>query len=347
MSQDTRVAVVLSGGGAKGAYAAGALGSIARKTKEIHIMTGASIGAVNAAIFAWNYEQTGDLIAAADSVKSTWFHCGELFSISFWRIAAHMFLSYLRTGSPLNFHSLVDTSQVKKIIQELIPMDLKISDLRRIELAINATCLTRGKTISFTRHNDAYLWQAVLASCSIPLLFETQRLGGGFYVDGGVFNNTPLRDALVAQATDVFVVELKPRSKDVYLETIQDPSDYASIAQVGGRMAELITDRIMYEDLKKARKINQIIDIILALESSGTHPHLVASLKKSIGYHKNGKIKRHVSFYEIAPSTRLEPPGALGFSQTEVLQGIMHLGELEAKEQLKGVFIGGARPSAS
>lgn len=346
MSQDTKVAVVLSGGGAKGAYAAGALGAIARRTEEIHIMTGASVGAINAALFAWHYEQNGDLIAAAEAVKAAWLDCDALFKISFWRIVAQIFCSYLRTRSPLNFASLVDTTRVKRQIQQLIPKDLKISDLTRIELAINATCLTEGKTVSFTRKNDAYLWQAVLASCSIPLLFETQCLGGGFYVDGGLFNNTPLRDALVAQATDVFVVELKPKAKEVYLKTIHDTGPYSSIAQVGGRMAELITDKIMYEDLKKARKINEIIDIILALEASGTHPHIVANLKKSIGYQKNGTIKRHVNFYEVAPSKRLEPPGTLGFHQTEVLRKIIRLGEMEAKEQLQGIFVG-ACPAAS
>lgn len=340
MNEEMKVAVVLSGGGAKGAYAAGALGAIARKTREIHIMTGASIGALNAAIFAWHYEKTGDLLAAADAVKLAWLDGGEFLRVSFWRIAIQILSSYFRTGSPLNFSSLLDANQVKRRIQQLIPAELKISDLTRIELAINATCLTEGKTVSFTRQNDAYLWQAVLASCSIPLLFETQRFNDGFYIDGGLFNNTPLRDALVAQATDVFVVELKPKAKEIYLQAIQDISPYTNLPQVGGRMVELISDKIMYEDLKKARKINEIIDIIHFLEAGGAHPRIVTGLKKSIGYQKNGKIKRRVNFYEIAPSTRLEPPGTLGFKQTDVLQELILLGELEAKEQLQGVFVG-------
>ena len=333
-----KIAVVLSGGGAKGAYEAGALASIVKNTQDIHVMTGASIGAINAAVFAWEYEKTGDMIKAAKKVKSTWLELGDLFTISFWRIACQAIRSFIETRNPLNFKSAVDNTKIRRKLKDLIPEDIKISDLKRIELAINATCLTEGKTVSFTRDNDAYLCEAVLASSSIPLVFETQTINGGFYVDGGVFNNTPLRDALMAQATDVFVVELKPKTKDLYMETIQDASEFNSIYQVGGRMVELITDKIMYEDLKNARKINEIIDVILALEASGANPQVIKNLKKSIGYEKNGQVKRHVNFYEIAPSKRLEPPGTLGFEKTDAIKQIIRLGERDAEEQLGEVL---------
>lgn len=156
-----KVAVVLSGGGAKGAYEAGALASVVRKTKDIHVMTGASIGAINAAVFAWEYEQTGDMIQAVETVKSTWSELGDLFTVSLWRIAGLALRSYWKTGNPLNFASAVDNTTIRRKLKELIPEDLKISDLKRIELAINATCLTGGKTVSFSRDNDAYLYEAV------------------------------------------------------------------------------------------------------------------------------------------------------------------------------------------
>lgn len=56
--KERKVTVVLSGGGAKGAYEVGALRSIVRRTQEIHVMTGASIGAINAGVFAWEYKKT-------------------------------------------------------------------------------------------------------------------------------------------------------------------------------------------------------------------------------------------------------------------------------------------------
>lgn len=101
---------------------------------------------------------------------------------------------------------------------------------------------------------------------------------------------------------------------------------------------ELITEKIMYEDLKKARKVNEIIEVINALETTGGNPALVEKLKKSIGYKKDGRIKRHINLYEIAPSQRLDPPGTLGFDNKDAIRDIMRLGELDAEEQLANLF---------
>ena len=87
----------------------------------------------------------------------------------------------------------------------------------------------------------------------------------------------------------------------------------------------MIMDKIMYEDLKNARKINSIIDVIKALESTGENKKLVKNLKASIGYDKNGQVKRKVEFYEIAPTVSLDPPGTLGFKDLEAIKKIMHI----------------------
>lgn len=331
-----KTGVVLSGGGAKGAYEAGALKSIVKKAKSIQVMTGASIGAINAAIFAWEYQRTGDLIKATDLLQRTWLELGDLFEINIWRIIGHAILSQLYTGSPLNFPSLVDNKKIKTKLKELIPENIKISDIECLDLAINATSLSKGKTVSFTRDNDAYLLEAVLASSSLPLIFESQRIENNFYVDGGVFNNTPLKDALEAGATEVIVVELKPEDTELYMETIQDSSDFTGVYKVGTRLVELIMDKTMYEDLKQAKRINEIIDVIFALQAAGEHK-LVRRLKESIGYEKHGKIKRHINFYEIAPSKRLDPPGTMGFANKKAIRAIMELGAKDAERKLAHV----------
>ena len=99
-------------------------------------MTGASIGAINAAVFAWEYERTGDMISAAETVKSIWSELDGLFKFSFLRIIGEVLRSYLTTRSPVNFPSLVDNTKIQNKLKELIPDDVKISDIKRIELAI-------------------------------------------------------------------------------------------------------------------------------------------------------------------------------------------------------------------
>lgn len=128
-------------------------------------------------LFAWEYEQTGDLVAAAETVKSTWLELGGLFEISRLRVILQALTAWINKGSSLHIESIVDNTKIKDKIKQLIPSHLRISDLKRIELAINATCLITGKTVAFTRENDTYICCAVLASGSLTFIFETQAIG--------------------------------------------------------------------------------------------------------------------------------------------------------------------------
>lgn len=336
-----KVAIVLSGGGAKGAYEAGALLPIVQRTQDVHIVTGASIGAINAAVFASTYEDTGDILQAADAVKRAWFEIGPLFKFDLQSIGRNMMSGFLGAGGPINvrrffnFPALVDTTAIKNKINELLP-DCRISDITSIELAVNATNLTTGGTVTFTSENDAPLREAVLASSCLPILFPPVAMADGHFVDGGVFNNTPLKDALVLGATDVFIVGLKPKETVTYFETIVDQDPFANIFDTATRLAELILDKIMYEDLKNARRINKVVAVIHELEKHGDSEAL-RNLKQAIGYEKGDRTKKHVNFHDIAPDDRLDPPGTLGFDQRDALHALIERGEEDAREQLRDV----------
>ena len=102
---------------------------------------------------------------------------------------------------------------------------------------------------------------------------------------------------------------------------------------------ELIADKIMYEDLKNARKVNEIIAVINALETAGRNQVVVEKLKKFIGYKKDGKVKRHINLYEIASTKRLDPPRTLGFDKKDAIKAVIRLGELDTQKQLGEVSI--------
>ena len=53
------------------------------------------------------------------------------------------------------------------------------------------------------------------------------------------------------------------------MQEIQDAAKFDNVYAVGARLLELIFDKMMYEDLKNARKINDIVDVILQLQAAG------------------------------------------------------------------------------
>lgn len=332
---ERKVAVVLSGGGAKGAYEAGALKAIVRFTDRIDVVSGASIGAINAAVFAHAYEETGDLEKAAAAVADAWRRIESPFKVSLFGTICKLLWNWLRhfSFSPahlLSFASVADNAKIIATIASLLP-EKKISELKRIELAINATDLTHGRTVTFCRENDLSLREAVLASSCIPVLFPSRRIGDSYYVDGGIFNNTPLKDVLVRGATDVFIVALKPSDSQQYFREIEDHKPFDTVFGVSSRLMELVLDKIMYEDLKTARRLNEIVASIEAFEEADPDSPALRRLKDAIKYDVEGRrMKAVVNFYEVAPARRLEPPGTLGFDQRDAIEEIMRQGEEDA-----------------
>ena len=74
--------------------------------------------------------------------------------------------------------------------------NLRTRNLENLEIpvVVTATDFDHGQCVHFTRGEIA---RRVAASCCIPVLFAPVKIGGTYYVDGGVFMNvpvTPIRD---------------------------------------------------------------------------------------------------------------------------------------------------------
>ncbi len=139
-------------------------------------------------------------------MRDSWFSVDSLFKVSIAGILLNTLAARIKYGSWLSLTSVVTNKKIVETVNRLIP-DKRISDIKRIDLAINATDLSKGRTVTFCRENDASLRDAVLASSCIPVLFPTKKILDDFSIDGGVFNNTPLKDVLVLGATDVFTTD--------------------------------------------------------------------------------------------------------------------------------------------
>ncbi len=186
-------ALILSGGGARGAFQVGVLKYLDEKGWRPDMICGASVGAVNAV--AIGSGMTPDQLAAL------WAHFDrrKIYRLS---LAKHL-RSFL--GSNV-YQSLMDTSPLKTLLQAHINFD----QLRRtaIEIRINAVHLSTSRLTYFTQHEIDI--EHVIAASALPLFFPWQYINGEPYWDGGMLENTPIAPAYAKGVKQIIAVLLTP-----------------------------------------------------------------------------------------------------------------------------------------
>ncbi|MFP6638893.1 MAG: patatin-like phospholipase family protein, partial [Myxococcota bacterium] len=239
-----RRAIVLSGGGARGAYEAGVLRFILDDLRTLQnveprfdIICGTSVGAIHAAFVAATADQTG---ARGPQLVKIWqdLHVEEVFkfsvrdmiSIPRKLLGVRKVAKQLREGRrPDRLFGLLDTAPLERLVLESIPWEgirRNIESGRVDSLCVAATQLATGRAIVFCEQKDrptASAWPAdqtihlqptrispvhALASAAIPLLFPSVRVGARYYADGGLRLNTPLAPAVRLGADRILVIGL-------------------------------------------------------------------------------------------------------------------------------------------
>src|SRR6516162_8162066 len=161
-SNSPRTALVLGGGGSRGAVGVGLYRALAELGIRIDLIVSSSIGAVNGALIAGGMhpkelEDGWRAIRTKDVVGSRW-----------------QFLR-LFTGAPSAFSN----RSLRNLLQRMLPVR-SFSELR-IPLAIVTTDLETGETIVLT---EGDLIDAILASTALPGLFPPIAWRGRRLVDG-------------------------------------------------------------------------------------------------------------------------------------------------------------------
>jgi NTE family protein len=243
-SIDHRRALVLAGGGARGAYEAGVLSYVFEHVYprlplgfEFDIFSGTSVGAVHASFAASTAGADAGLRAkqllevwttmrVSDVLRLT---LGDLLAIPLRALGLR---SAKRAGGKNQvMGGLVDVAPLERIVEQRIPWSRLPDGLRRPTpkaLCISCTEVRTGRVTVFLDGPlaDAGPWshdpnaraittgidaRHVRASAAIPFLFPAVLVDGQYYVDGGLRMNTPLSPALRLSADRVLVVALGKR----------------------------------------------------------------------------------------------------------------------------------------
>src|SRR5258705_3711381 len=251
MSAPPRTAVVLSGGGARGAYEAGVLFWIMTKLPEFlgrpvrfEIISGSSVGAIHACFLAGhagNPQALAELVeiwrgfAIEETMRMTPFNFfsipGRLLGLGRKPEPEE---STVPSG-PQRIRGILDFSPLETVIQKRVPwanIPKNIASGALDALAVATTEVKSGSTVIFVDNREGRVdaWardpfvvaryarlapEHALASAAIPLIFPAIRIGDSFFCDGSLRLNTPLSPALRLGADRVLVIGVRyPRPTD-------------------------------------------------------------------------------------------------------------------------------------
>ncbi len=227
---DETIGIVLSGGGARGAYEFGALEVLAPVLEEPpRVIVGTSAGALGSAYVAAHAHE--GLEAAARSGGEQWLEVeigdvvGPLCSPRELTRLLLYGLEVLGVRAPAP-PSVLDTSPQPETIAALIDFEQltrNVQDGTLATAAVVATAYATARSVVFHQGGESpptddergidyvatqLAVEHVQASAAIQSLFPAVRIGEDWYGDGGVRLNTPLKPALRLNAERLLVIGL-------------------------------------------------------------------------------------------------------------------------------------------
>ena len=202
--------LVLQGGGALGAYQAGAYEGLAEAGLVPDWVTGVSIGAINAALIAGNppgrrvkrLREFWDRVSAAapvvlppafDPLRLTFNRISAFGAVAF---GVNGFFSprvpppyFAGDGSPgaLSFY---DTEPLKRTLEELV--DFRLINNHSTRLSVGAVNVHTGDSVYFDNRHRRITTEHIRASGALPPGFPPITIEGDEYWDGGIVSNSPL-----------------------------------------------------------------------------------------------------------------------------------------------------------
>jgi NTE family protein len=321
------IGLVLQGGGALGAFEFGVIQCLYDRGIVPDVVSGVSIGAINAAVLAgsknpdprielralWNDLTTPTWPRPLDAANAELSLLGNAGMYSaradYWNLGGWKNLYDTR---PL-WETLAKHVDFGKLQPESLQPPGGAQGAPR--LILTATNLDSGGLDSFDSGTMPLSPGHVVASCSLPPMFPMTRApapGGGDapYWDGGLCDNTPLAGVIHvlqksgAARRTMYVVNLFPSKVPL-------PQNFPEVVS---RMETLAFSNRMENDLHRAHRSTKIIQLVEELDRlMAQHPELEA-LRMHPGY-LAVKERKQIEIIEI---TNLDVTGPHDFSATAI-----------------------------
>ena len=285
---ENALGLVVTGGGARGAYQAGVLKRIGELTRvQAHgnpfpIITGSSAGAINGTALAVGSDEFS---SATKVIARLWselkpsdvFRC-DLLSQTRNSLTWILDLSFGGVLGGGNARSLLDATPLRRYLNRHVDCERIQDNIRRgnlYALAISATNYNSGKSYLFIQGKKGHpMWNRsrrvtlatkitvdhICASSAIPLVFQPVKLktarGTAYFGDGCVRLQQPLSPIIRLGAERVFAIGV--RCDLEHQEGAGDERD-PSLAQVMGLLFNVMFLDHLTTDMEHLDRLNQLL----------------------------------------------------------------------------------------
>ena len=208
-----KMGLVLSGGGGKGAYELGVWKALKelKIDKYIEVFSGTSIGAFNAVLFAQNNMKDAEALWEEVTID-------KLIPISKFELFKKG-IGLILGGKNLNIAKKYMSQKIEEGVvskdgaKEIVNKYLDISLIKKNSKICYAACTEladfKVKYFKINDFNDEIGKEIVIASASLPLIYEPSELFGCKYIDGGI-SDTPIQP-VYGEGCDIIIVVLLSR----------------------------------------------------------------------------------------------------------------------------------------
>jgi NTE family protein len=321
MAQGETVALVLAGGGARGAYEIGVLSVLLPRLDELGqrpaLVIGTSVGALNTAFLAAHADRpVAEVVARGREIWSGIRYGQVLSGLGSLRALRRLgsYAADLLAGRPVLPYGLLDPAPLGRTLETLVAFDRLQANVAagRVRAAVATTSAYTSESVVFHAGGDSperddrrgidyvateLTGDHVRASAAIPAIFPAVRITGppaaaGWYFDGGTRLNTPIKPALTLGADRVAVIGLN------------------SLARPGDRLASDERPDVLHgaSQLVQAVLVDPLINDIQTLVGEN---RIVAEAER-----RGGTVadRRRIPYLFVAP----QAPDAIGRIASEV-----------------------------
>jgi NTE family protein len=281
-----RIKLALQGGGSHGAFTWGVIDRLLEHGGfEVEAVVGTSAGAVNAAVLDYGLA-VGGPDGGRERLSDFWhrasatgrfgplrptpldklFSSGNMTFSPFWHV--HDLLSKIFSPYEINPGNL---NPLRDLLLAVIDFDRLRASQNGPALFVCATNVLNGRLRVF--HRSEITADSVMASATLPYLFQAVEIDGEYFWDGGYFGNPPIfpliymgggRDILIVQINPIKIKEV-PRTARAILDHAATLSFNSSLMREM-RVIKFIQDLIDCGDLDQAKYMRTLIHTIDAEE---------------------------------------------------------------------------------